>query len=412
MKFLDITLKDLYQIFKDWQPAVFLLAAPILFTLMFGLMFGGFSGPGGNQSDERLPVWVVDEEETQISENFIAFLENSDVIRIENQPTDIPREELKTAVLDEDTTAVVIISAGFSQNLREEGAAQLNVILDQNSTAAITAKQAIQTAVNRLETAAKTASLAMEIYIDKQDGENAQKREAVFDEAFAEALDAWRSPPVTALETQTQGDNISGTSEENAFAQSLPGMMAQFAIAGLIGAAEIIVQERKTGALNRLLGTAVSKAAILAGHWLAMFGMIFLQFIVLVAFGQIFLRLNFFASPLATLVISLASCAFVASLGLLIGILAKMPEQTAVFALIPMFVFAGLGGAWVPIDMLGETVQFVSKFTPVSWIMAGFKDILVRGAGLNDVLLNVLILIGFSLLFFIPAAIIFYRKRT
>lgn len=412
MKFLDITLKDLYQIFTDWQPAVFLVAAPIVFTLMFGLMFGGFSGPGGNEGDNRLPVWIVEEEQTAISNSFITFLEDSDVIRIEKQPSDLSDTELNTAVREEDTTAVILLTKGFSQELREVGKVQLDVILDENNTAGITAEQAIQTAINRLETAAKTASLTVEIYTEKQGRLSAKKSEALYDEAFTEAMKAWLSPPVTALETQTQSQNITATSEENAFAQSLPGMMAQFAIAGLIGAAEIIVQERKSGALDRLLGTAVSKFTILAGHWLAMFAMIFLQFIILVSFGQIFLRLNFFASPFATLVLSLASCAFVASLGLLIGILAKMPEQTAVFALIPMFIFAGLGGAWVPIELLGETVQFISKFTPVSWIMTGFKGILLRGAGINDVFINILILAGFSLLFFIPAAVLFYRKRT
>jgi len=121
--------------------------------------------------------------------------------------------------------------------------------------------------------------------------------------------------------------------------------------------------------------------------------------------------LNFFGAPLATLILSVASCAFVASLGMLIGILAKMPEQTSVYALIPMFVFASLGGAWVPIDILGETVQKVSRFTPVAWIMSGFKDILLRGAGLSEVLNPTLILFGFSTLFLIPAVVIFYRKE-
>ncbi len=166
------------------------------------------------------------------------------------------------------------------------------------------------------------------------------------------------------FETQTAPDGSQQSGDENAFAQSLPGMMAQFAIAGLMGAAEIIIQERKSGALNRMMGMSVRRSAVLAGHWLAMFGMIFLQFIVLVTFGQIFLRLDFLASPLATLALSVASCAFVASLGLLIGILAKMPEQSAIFALIPMFIFSGLGGAWVPLDILGESVQKIARFTP------------------------------------------------
>lgn len=412
MKFLDITLKDLHQLSKDWQPVVFLVIGPVLFTLMFGFMFGGFSGPGGNVTDNRLPVWVMQEEETLITEQFIDFLGESDVIKVEKLSDALSLSEVKKAVVDEETTAVIMLPEGFSQRLQDKDEIQLDVILDENSSSGITTQQAIQTAVNRLETATETARLAVEYYAEKEGAVTSSQREDLYNTAFAKALDAWHSPPVTAYETATSPAESTGTSEENAFAQSLPGMMSQFAIAGLIGAAEIIVQERKTGSLDRLLGTAVPKFIILVGHWLAMFAMIFLQFIILVTFGQIFLRLNFFAAPWATFILSLASCAFVASLGLLIGILAKVPEQTAVFALIPMFLFAGLGGAWMPLELLSESVQFVSKFTPVSWIITGFKDILLRGAGMNEVMLNILILLGFSLIFFIPAAVIFYKKRT
>jgi len=412
MKFLDITLKDLYQLVRDWQPPIFLFAAPILFTLMFGLMFGGFSGPGGNSEDNRLPVWIIDEDGTPVTESVISFLVTSEVIKIEAKSADMELADLKQAVIDEDVTAVIVFSAGFSDSIQVEGTVNFNVILDENTPGGITVKQAVQTSANRIETAAKVADESTELYSEKVGFTNESEKRTFYESSFQKALAAWDSPPVTSQTFQTNTENETGTSSENAFAQSLPGMMAQFAIAGLIGASEIIVQERKSGALDRLRGTAVPRLAILSGHWLAMFTMIFLQFIVLITFGQIFLRLNFFSSPGATLILSLASCAFVASLGLLIGILAKMPEQTAIFGLIPMFLFAGLGGAWVPIEMLGETVQKVSKFTPVSWIMSGYKEILIQGAGLNDILLNILILIGFSLLFFIPAAVIFYRNQT
>ncbi len=179
-----------------------------------------------------------------------------------------------------------------------------------------------------------------------------------------------------------------------------------------MGAATIIVQERKSGAFDRLLGTSVPRLSILTGHWLAMFGMIFLQFIILVIFGQLFLRLDFFAAPGATLLLSVASCAFVSSLGLLIGILAKEPEHSTILALIPMFIFSGLGGAWVPLDILGEQVRQVSRFTPVYWIMTGFREILLRGGKLSDIHISLLALLGFAVLFFVQAVILFYRKRT
>ena len=52
-----------------------------------------------------------------------------------------------------------------------------------------------------------------------------------------------------------------------------------------------------------------------------------------------------FRQPLATLLMAVATALFIAALGLLIGALAKGDDQAVIFSLIPMFVFAGLGGA-------------------------------------------------------------------
>jgi ABC-2 type transport system permease protein len=410
MKFLDITLKDLHQLFKDWKPAIFLVIAPILFTLMFGFMFGGFNGPNAN-TDSRLPIQILSEEDSPISSSLINTLEHSSIIRVEPGDKNETQTDLKQAVADGNIAAALVIPAGFSQGVMKDGTVSLDVILDENTTAGVTVQQEIQSVLNRLQTAANTAQETVDLVAQKQCLASQTDRDALYNETFTTALAAWQTPPVTAVETQTAPNGSQQSSEENAFAQSLPGMMAQFAIAGLMGAAEIIIQERKSGALDRILSTAVPKFSILVGHWLAMFVMILMQFVVLVAFGQIFLRLDFLAAPLATLALSLVSCAFVASLGLLIGILAKMPEQSAIFALIPMFLFSGLGGAWVPLDILGESVQKISRFTPVYWIMTGFRDILLRGAGLSDVWPSIAALAGFSVIFFIPAVILFYSKR-
>ncbi|MCB2213984.1 ABC transporter permease [bacterium] len=410
MKFIDIAIKDLYQLFNDWKPALFLLILPILFTLMFGFMFGGFGGPNA-ETDSRLPVQIVLGEKTSITDSIVGYLEESSAIKLTLAEPNTDLASVKQAVSEGEIAGALVIPAGFSENVTAGNSVTLEVILDENTTAGVTVQQAVESAAIRVQSAADTAATAAALYADREGFADDAARNAFYNDAFDTALAAWESPSVRAEETQTAPQGSQSTSEENAFAQSLPGMMAQFAIAGLMGAAELIIQERKSGALDRILSTAVPKFSVLIGHWLAMFVMIFLQFIVLVIFGQVFLRLDFFAAPGATLVLSVASCAFVASLGLLIGILAKMPEQSAVYALIPMFVFSGLGGAWVPLDILGEQVQKVSRFTPVYWIMTGFRDVLLRGARLGDVGWPTAALFGFALLFFVPAVVLFYRKR-
>ncbi len=76
------------------------------------------------------------------------------------------------------------------------------------------------------------------------------------------------------------------TSNQSALAHTAPGMMLQFAIAGLLTAAQVIVAERKSRTLQRLLTTATSRVHIVLGHYLAIFILIFTQFIILILFAQ------------------------------------------------------------------------------------------------------------------------------
>jgi len=183
----------------------------------------------------------------------------------------------------------------------------------------------------------------------------------------------------------------------NAYAHSSPGMMAQFAIAGLIPAASVLVIERKTRALARMLTTATSRAQILAGHFLTMVLMILAQFVILTLFGQLLLDLDYYTPPWATLVMIITTALFAASLGMLIATLAKTEEHVIVLTMLPMFVLSALGGAWMALETMPASMQVVGHFSPVAWIMDGFKGIIIRGWGLQEVLLPAGVLLLFTL---------------
>jgi ABC-2 type transport system permease protein len=128
--------------------------------------------------------------------------------------------------------------------------------------------------------------------------------------------------------------------------------------------------------------------------------MVFVQFMPLIIFGQFVLQVPYFNSPLGTMIMALATTIFTASLGLLIGTLSKTPEQTIIFSLIPMFLLSGLGGAWMPLEFTSDAFQKVAHFTPMAWAMDGFKNIIVRGQGLESVVLPVTVLLGFAVVIF------------
>ncbi|HKJ26256.1 MAG TPA: ABC transporter permease [Anaerolineales bacterium] len=397
MRILTLALKDMKQNFQSPQTAFFLLIMPVIFTIMFGFMFGGFGGD--SEEDLRLPIAVLDQDSTSLSQAYTDLVERSDVIR-PVLDAEMDETELRQAVSSGEYAGALLIPAGFEAALIAGDTRMLTLITEDNSPAVeISIKNALMSAYGRLFNASLAASISQQTYEQRTGTDEGQ---AYYDEGLQLALTAWETPPIeiSYTYTGTETDEEASAMAENAFIHSSPGMMAQFAIAGLIGAAEILVSERRTRSLQRMLTTGISRIGILLGHYLAMTAVIFLQLLILAVFGQLFLKLDYFAHPAATLLVLLASAMATGAMGLLIGALAKTSETVVVYSLIPMFIFSGLGGAWTPLEFASDTVVTISKFTPVAWTINALKDILGRGLGMEAVMLPVLVLLGFTVLFF------------
>ena len=110
--------------------------------------------------------------------------------------------------------------------------------------------------------------------------------------------------------------------------------------------------------------------------------------------------MNYVRAPLATLSMMVTLALWAASLGLLIGAVSKREEQVITWSLIAMFVFASLGGAWFPLEVAGAAFTTIGKLTPSAWAMDGLQNIVVRGQGLNSVLLPAGILLAYGGVFF------------
>ena len=403
MRIIDLAIKDLRQITRDRQSFLFLLIMPIAFTLLFGFAFGG-----SGTADPRLPIGVADEDGSELSRQLLEMLAASEVVRIDVQ--DVAGVDLQDQVAGEEIAAAVLIPAGFEDNLLSGQAVPVTVV--GSGQAGFTVEGEVQTGAARIMSAVQAANISVQAVFDHGLLTTEAGRQAHFDTAFSRSMAAWDSPPVAirhdessalADEAQVEDSNYS------VFAHSSPGMMAQFAIAGLIGAAGILVVEKKTKSLQRLLTTNMSKAQILAGHFLAMFVMIFLQLSVLILFGQIFLDLPYLGQPLATILLTVVTALFCASLGMLIGTAARSEEQVVVLSLVPMFLLSALGGAWVPLEFTPESFQRIAYMTPIAWVMDGYKDILVRGQGLEALGMAMLILLGYAV---VLTALAIWRFRT
>ncbi|MFZ5879271.1 MAG: ABC transporter permease [Chloroflexota bacterium] len=384
IRILDIAFKDILQLTRDFKTFMFLLIMPILFTFLFGYAFGGFGGGG----DSRLPVGYLSQDNHWVSDSLRDLLSESELIAL-NENVFLSQADLEQMVADGDLAAAVIVPQGYGRAVLKNKTARLVVIADTESTAWTSVEAELLKASSRMSDAVRTASI-----IERLDAERMP-----FDYAFEQTLAAWNDPPISVTEIKSPAvEKVSDSGM--ALAHTAPGMMLQFAIAGLLTAAQIIVTERKSRTLQRLLTTSTRRIDVALGHFLAIFLLIFTQFGILIVFGQWVLKVDYLREPAATALVASSAALCISALGLLIGIVAQSEEQAISFSLIPMFVFSGLGGAWVPLEVTGETFRAIGHVSPVAWGMDGFENIVARGLGFESVLLPAAALTGYALLFF------------
>ncbi len=396
MHIIDLALKDVLQVVRDRKSAFFLLAMPLLFTLFFSLIFGA----QGRERDPRLPVGFVDHDQASThSTTLFHLLEASDAIR----PVALGGQQAEKAgdlVRDEKLAAAVIVPAGFGHATLSGQQPKLTVIVDAQSLAGQTALNAMDSSVTRLLGAAQIAQLSARAFQASTSFANETARQAYLDQAVTRASTAWRDPPFSIVVEQAGTSARGQESLQISYTQASPGMIVQFTIYGLILSAGVLVLERKSGAMQRLLTTPITRKEVIAGHALAMFIVVLVQEGVLIGVGHFVFGVHYLREPLATLLVALALALWVVSLGMLIGAICKTDDQVVMWSLIAMFVFTAMGGAWFPLEFTGKAFAAVGHLMPTAWAMDGFQNILLRRLGLNSVLLPVGVLLAYTVAFF------------
>jgi ABC-2 type transport system permease protein len=187
----------------------------------------------------------------------------------------------------------------------------------------------------------------------------------------------------------------------------LPGIVAMFALFTVALGSENIVSERKSGTLERLMTTRLSKAELLTGKFLAFGVRTLLQVALLFAIGWIWFGLFTPATFAQTLLFSVAVAGAGAAFGLLVSAIARSQEQAVWGSVIITNVSAMLGGSFVAIDP-DSIIGKLGRFTLNYHANAGYRALVGAGASFDspEVWQSFLILLGAAavlLLLAIPA---------
>jgi ABC-2 type transport system permease protein len=386
-KIFAIAWKDAIIRFASSSELLFFIILPIVFTF---LLAGGT--PSGNE-DPRIWLLVVDEANTTISQQVIHELENSTAVR----PEVVTRAEAQSQFDDRRASAVFIIPSGIDIASLQRGSAQVELLQQPNNLDATIAERAILTAIRRVSSAISAAQNAVNQREMIQPFDSEAEKKTYFESSLKMAKSIQKDTPerVTVVEGTTE-DQV----EYDPRANSSAGQLITWVFIPLFGISALFAYERQQGTLRRLLTTPSHKATFLLGTISGQVAMALVQMLLLVGFGILVMKLNWGREPLALFLILLASALAAAAFGTTMGTFIKTEGQASGLSVMFGMVFALMGGCWYPLELFPSAIQNAVKVLPTTWAMQGMLDLVLRGGGLQNVLPEVGVLLGFAVIFF------------
>ena len=175
------------------------------------------------------------------------------------------------------------------------------------------------------------------------------------------------------------------------FEQTIPGTLVMFTMLILLtSGALLLVMEREQGLLRRLASTPLPRSSVVAGKWAGRVALGVVQIAFAMLAGTLFFKMRWgSALPMVALVL-FAWAAFNASLGILLGNLARTRVQMAGIGVMSTMALAALGGCWWPIEITPRWMQTLALFVPTGWTMDAMHKLISFGYGASAALPHVL----------------------
>jgi ABC-2 type transport system permease protein len=387
-KIFAIAWKDAVIRFASSSELLFFIILPLIFTF---LLAGGT--PSGGATNNRTRLVVVDLADTAISHQIIAELENSTSTYPDVKPLEEAEEEFEARRTD----AMLVIPVGLDLESIQNGSAELEFRQQPNNMDATISKRAVQTAIRKVSSSISAANLALEEARAQGTFESSEAEKAYFDDALELAQTLQEDAPerVTVIEGTTPDDV-----EYDPRANSSAGQLVTWVFIPLFGISAMFAYERQQGTLRRLLTTPTTKATFLLGTISGQVLMALIQMTLLILFGMFALDLKW-GQNLPALFIVMTSAALAAgAIGTTMGTFIKTEGQASGLSIMAGMVMALLGGCWYPLELFPAVVQNIVKILPTTWAMQGLLDLVLRGGGLTDILLESGVLLGFATVFF------------
>ncbi|HEX3027861.1 MAG TPA: ABC transporter permease [Clostridia bacterium] len=391
MKILSIALYDLKRMFRDKGSLTMAIIVPIVFTFIFGLIFGN---TGSSDKKVVLPVAIANYDKSSFTKELLDELKQDKSISF----SIVDEEELYDNVKSASVEAGFIIPKDFSKKILKGDKSDIKVVKLPSSASFMVVETSIRTAFSKLS----VKEGAQALFSDKLKDYSQTDRKRMLNEIGKQLDKSLSQPDILVVKESSYGSKNDSDEIDFSTSRSIIGVNIMFLMFTLIlGCGGTILGERKIGTWDRLDISPTSKFEIMAGKIIGTFLQGWVQMGILILFGKYVMGVNWGNSLPATILVMNIYLLSGIGLGIFFSTIIRSNSQMTAISAVVIVSTSMLSGCYWPLEISPEFMQQIAKLFPQYWAMKGLNETVIASRGFEAVIEPLTVLLAMGAIFFI-----------
>ena len=369
-KFWWMIKKELISLKRHPGRLISILAFPIIMILLFGY------GMGGEMTD--LPIVVVSQSHGDLTDLTLDTIKTTETYHVVEVIDDL--DEGKERVDNAEVKAAIILPSDYD----EDSSQQKSVTLYLDSSD--------QMAAQILESSTQGIFYRLSNMVASQTSVSSQ--DANITPSLGHSLNNFKDD--IGLHINRIYGNIKYI---DFLVPAVLGMTIMMSC--MMGMGATIAGERETGELARLFMTPTSVSTVIGGKIAAKLLIELVRALILIFMAIILFNVSIKGGILQTFIVLVIGALCFVGFGIMLSARTSTQEDYAQivmpFSMPMMFV----SGVFYPIETMPWILQKIAYIFPLTYLNEAMRGIMLKGQTLGDVWLDLVVLLGFTLLFFI-----------
>lgn len=388
--------KEARILLSDKAGMMFMFFMPVLFVILISIL----QHSAYQSSDaRRIALLIANTDEGPFGDSLVALISENKLFRTEHSMLNSP-DSLSRRLLEDDYPAAVFIPEEFSQKIDRKsalvfsklsgmppsetipntGTVPLKICYDPGIQPdyIITIENSVRQALSMTESSAFVDRILAQTRGDE--GKN-EIKQLMFSNAVDIELQA-------AAHHTRQSPKRPNATQHNVPAWTLFAMFFM-----VVSLSNNMVNEKLNGSFTRLRTTPAGTKPVFYAKFVIYMLAAFLQVFIVFSIGSLLFpyinlpALEMNADPAGFTLVVIMSALVAVAWAFFIGAFAGSSEQASGLGSASIVIFSALGGVFIPLFVMPQYMQIISRFSPLSWSLEGFYTLFLKDGQLPDVLI-------------------------